>query len=359
MEMPSRSSADVETSSGAKAAYTIVGAGAIGGTLAYHLGRAGHAVTVVDTDPEHVASIARDGVTVVRGGGKDGVAVRQAITVDEEVDGPITRVLLAVKAQHTAAAMQWVGRRLAPDGFVVSLQNGLNEPVIAASVGWPRTVGAFVNLFADVVGPGEIQDGGAGALVVGELDGRNSARVHSVVTDLQAWGPARATSNVTGFLWSKLGFGAMLVATALADAPMADLIDRHRTVMHGLVSEVFAVACAEGIALEPFDAFDPMPYAGRDPAVRDQATDHLVKWLRTQTKDRSGFWRDLAVRRRGSEAHAHYEPVLARARMGGHCCPGLETLLAEVRAIEHGAPMTESRLMRVGEAIWRSPRRRS
>jgi 2-dehydropantoate 2-reductase len=335
----------------ANAAYTVVGAGAVGGTLAYHLARAGHAVTVVDADPEHVARISRDGLAVVRDGRKDSVAVWRALAVDEHWDEPVTRVLLAVKAQHTASAMKWVGPRLAPDGFVVSLQNGLNEPVIAASVGWPRTVGAFVNLFADVVAPGEIRDGGAGALVVGEMDGRESARVRSVVADLQAWGPAQVTSNVAGFLWSKLGFGAMLVATALADAPMADLIDRHRTLMHGLVSEVFAVAVAQGVALEPFDAFDPTPYAGGDLAVRDEATDHLVEWLRTQTKDRSGFWRDLAVRRRGSEAHAHYAPVLARARTRGLECPGLERLLVEIKALEGGAAMSEGRLASVGGAL--------
>ena len=78
---------------------------------------------------------------------------------------------------------------------MVSLQNGLNEQAIADRVGAARTVGAFVNLFADVIGPGEIQDGGAGALVVGELDGTDSERVTSVVADLQAWGPAKATDE--------------------------------------------------------------------------------------------------------------------------------------------------------------------
>jgi 2-dehydropantoate 2-reductase len=345
----------VDTAAGEKAAYTIVGAGAIGGTLAYHLAREGHAVTVVDADAEHVARIARDGVAVVRDGRKDSAPVRRAVVVDEHWGEPVTRVLLAVKAQHTASAMGWVRPRLAPDGFVVSLQNGLNEPVIAESVGWPRTVGAFVNLFADVVAPGEIQDGGAGSLVVGEMDGRESARVRSVVTDLQAWGPAQVTLNVTGFLWAKLGFGAMLVATALADAPMAELIDRHRPVMHGLVSEVFVVARDEHVVLEPFDAFNPILYADGNPALCDKATDHLVEWLRTQSKDRSGFWRDLAVRRRGSEAHAHYEPVLAKAQNGGHPCPGLERLLAEIREVENGGAMSEGRLKAVEDALRGKP----
>ncbi|MFC7512343.1 hypothetical protein ACFQV4_27465 [Streptomyces thermocarboxydus] len=42
------------------------------------------------------------------------------------------------------------------------MQNGFNEDLIAEYVGIDRTVAAFVNIFADVVEPGVILDGGAG-----------------------------------------------------------------------------------------------------------------------------------------------------------------------------------------------------
>jgi 2-dehydropantoate 2-reductase len=334
--------------------YAIVGAGAIGGTLGHHLARAGHPVTVVDADPEHVRRIAADGIALVRGGERATAHVTEAVT--PEPDGPprrLDRVLLAVKAQATGAALDWIAPRLADDGFVVSLQNGLNEQQIADRIGRDRTVGAFVNLFADVVGPGEIRDGGRGALVVGELDGRDSRRVREVVDDLQAWGPARATDNVAGYLWSKLGFGAMLVATALADAPMAELIDQHRPVMHALVAEVYAVAAAEGISPEPFDAFDPVPYAGDDAAAaaKDAATDALVAWLRTQAKDRSGIWRDIAVRRRPTEVPTHYRPVLAAAARHGIPAPGLQRLVAQIAELEAGAAMDEARIAGLAGAL--------
>jgi 2-dehydropantoate 2-reductase len=329
--------------------YVIVGAGAIGGTLGHHLAMAGHEVTVVDADAEHVRSIRERGLVVRRGEERAAATVAAAYTPDEDGPAEVSRVLLAVKAQATGRALEWIAPRLATDGFVVSLQNGLNEPEIAARVGAERTVGAFVNLFADVVGPGEIRDGGLGALVVGEVDGRDSERVRQVVADLQAWGPAMATANVQGYLWSKLGFGAMLVATALADAPMAELIDRHRGVMHALAAEVYAVAAAESIALEPFDAFDPAPYANgdaaaADPAAADAATDALVAWLRTQAKDRSGIWRDIAVRRRPTEVPTHYRPVLERAAGLGIAVPGLERLVAQIGELEAGAPMDEQRI---------------
>jgi 2-dehydropantoate 2-reductase len=335
---------------GTQRAYTVVGGGAIGGTLAFHLARAGHPVLVVDADPAHVAAVEEHGLTLLGPAGESTVRVR-ALTPDR-AEGPFERVLLCVKAQATAEAGRWIAPRLAADGFVVSLQNGLNERLLGELVGPERTVGAFVNLFADVVEPGTVRDGGAGALVVGEMDGRGSERVEQVVADLQAWGPARATPNVPGYLWSKLGFGAMLTATALADAPMADLIDAHRPLMSALAGEVFEVATALGVTLEPFDAFDPYGYLPTaEPAQREAATDRLVAWLRTQPKDRSGIWRDIAVRHRPTEVPHHYGPVLAAGGAHGLTLPLLDAMMRALSRVESGeSAMAEAHLKEL-EAI--------
>jgi 2-dehydropantoate 2-reductase/glutamate carboxypeptidase len=325
-------------------AYTVVGGGAIGGTLAFHLARAGHPVRVVDADTAHVDAIRRSGLVLRGPHGEDRVRVRAHLPGD--APGNLDRVLLAVKAQATAEAAGWLAGRLTAGGFVVSLQNGLNEEAISAAVGADRTVGAFVNLFADLVEPGVIRDGGAGALVVGEMDGRASTRVEEVVADLQAWGAARSTGNVPGYLWAKLGFGAMLATTALADAPMADLVDRHRPLMYAVAAEVLAVAGALGLRLEAFDGFEPgayLPPTSR--RHREAATDRLVAWLRTQPKDRSGIWRDIAVRHRPVEVHHHYRPVLGHAEERGLPVPVLRAMLARLSDVEAGnVPMSESHL---------------
>ncbi|WP_166641033.1 2-dehydropantoate 2-reductase N-terminal domain-containing protein [Amycolatopsis sp. SID8362] len=322
--------------------YTVVGGGAIGGTLAFHLARAGHPVSIVDTDPAHVAAIAAHGLTLRRPDGD--ATVELPAFAPEAAPAVLGRVLLAVKAQATGTVLDWLAPRLADDGFVVSLQNGLNERLIASRVRPDRTVGAFVNLFADVVEPGVVRDGGLGALVVGEPDGRITPRVEEVVADLQAWGPAKATANVEGYLWAKLGFGAMLTTTALADAPMADLIDRHRPLMHALAAEVFAAAGDR--TLEAFDQFDPAAYLP-GAAGREAATDRLVAWLRTQPKDRSGIWRDIAVRHRPVEVHHHYAPVLAEAPV-----PLLRAVLGRLRDVETGAvAMSENHLTELERAL--------
>ncbi|WP_395758015.1 M20/M25/M40 family metallo-hydrolase [Streptomyces althioticus] len=327
------------------AAYTVVGGGAIGGTLAFALARAGHPVTVVDADPAHVEAIRTHGLVLARGDRRTSVPVR-AVTPDA-FDGRLGRVLLAVKAQATRGAVEWIAPRLEPDGYVVSVQNGFNEDLIAEYVGIGRTVAAFVNIFADVVEPGVILDGGAGALVIGEPKGAPvGERVRSLVADLQSWGPARASDNVEGYLWAKAGFGAMLAATALADAPMADLIDRHRPAMAALTAEVFAVADRRGVTLQAFDAFDPEPFRqGAEAGAREAAFDRLTAWLRTQSKDRSGIWRDLAVRHRPVEVTTHYRDVIAYATELGLPTTLLRTVMDGLRELE-GAPetMSEGRL---------------
>ncbi|WP_212746959.1 ketopantoate reductase family protein [Sinomonas gamaensis] len=315
--------------------YTVVGAGAIGGTLAVHLDAQGVPVQLVDADPAHVEAIRNKGLRLQTPQGT--LTAHLPVFGLDDAPAQLGRVLLAVKAQATDKAAAWIAPRLAPDGYVVSMQNGLNEAAISAHVGAERTISAFVDLFADVMEPGLVKDGGAGGMALGEYTGGVSARVHQLAADLQHWGSAVVTPNVDGFLWSKLGFGAMLSATALADADMADLIDRHRPSMEGLAAEVFDVADAEGIALEGFDAFEPAVYRREaDPAAREAATDRLVAWLGTQSKTRSGIWRDIAVRKRATEVPCHYEPVIAKAQEHGIPVPLLTQMVDMIKALEAG-----------------------
>jgi 2-dehydropantoate 2-reductase len=311
----------------------VVGAGAIGGTLAAHLHAQGVPVQLVDADALHVAAIRKNGLQI-----KTPTGVLAAdIPVYGLDDAPerLDRVLLAAKSQATDSAAAWISPRLSSDGYVASIQNSLNETSIAAHVGVERTVTAFVDLFADVLEPGVINDGGSGAMALGEFAGGTSDRVRQHAHDLRHWGTPMITDNVAGFLWSKLGFGTMLTATALADADMSDLIDRHREAMSGLAAEVFDVALAEGIRLEGFDAFDPHSYVrGADPQRTSGATDDLIKWLSTQTKTRSGIWRDIAVRQRPTEVPTQYEPVIEIGAKHGLKLALIEELISVIRQLE-------------------------
>ena len=90
---------------------------------------------------------------------------------------------------------------LADDGYVVSVQNGLNENLIAEMIGEDRTIGAFINFSADYYGPGDILFGARSTVVVGELGGEITPRLQTLHKELQAFEPnAIATNNVAAVL---------------------------------------------------------------------------------------------------------------------------------------------------------------
>jgi 2-dehydropantoate 2-reductase len=97
-----------------------VGAGAIGGTLAWHLARAGYQVTLVDTDADHRAAIIDDGIVLERAGVREAQAVKD-VFAPQNCPPSQQRVLLAVKANATETAAAWLAGHLAADGFVVSM----------------------------------------------------------------------------------------------------------------------------------------------------------------------------------------------------------------------------------------------
>jgi 2-dehydropantoate 2-reductase len=314
---------------------TIVGAGAIGGYVAARLCLAGVRVTVCDRNREHLAAIRGSGLRV--SGAADLLAHPEAVEPHELPDG-LKAVLLAVKTGGTVSALDAIAPRLAPAGFVVSLQNGLQEYLIAERIGSQRTVGALLTFGGHYVAPGEVAYGGPGSLRLGELDGAPSRRLAELVRVLSLAHPAEPTSNIFGFLWSKTAVAAFYFATALAGADVQDVIRsrRHRPALDQLVAEVASVAQSEGVRCEDVDGFSPRAFASGDQAgIAASWEAHLGYWGR-HAERRTGIWRDLSVHRRETEATGILQPVTERARRRGVQVPLLSKVLAMVKEAESG-----------------------
>lgn len=234
----------------------IVGAGAIGGTVGAYLARVGMPVTLVDRDEDHVHAMNRRGLTIT---GAEDFTVPVHATTPEAIDGPLDTVFLAVKAHHTADAVRAIEHHLTPQSSIVSFQNGLCEGIIANMVGTQHTVGCFVNFSADYLEPGKILYAGHGTVYLGELDGQMTPRLTHLQATLAPWGEILLTDNIWGYLWGKVAYGNMLMATALADETMADVVDRYRPLMLELANEVYRVADREVIRVEAFDHLEPAP----------------------------------------------------------------------------------------------------
>ena len=266
---------------------TIIGAGAIGGTIGAHLLRSGHDILFCDADAAHVSAINEHGISIE--GPVENFTVPARAVLPQDLPERLGRVAIAVKSHHTQQAADLVRNRLDPDGYVVSFQNGLTADVLSAAVGTDRLMVSFVNFGADVLGPGRILQGNVGTFRVGELDGRLSSRLAELVAALPY---AEATDNIVGFLWGKEAYGAMLYAGATSDLSIADTLEQPqwRPLMLAVAREVLAQS---PVRPEGFDGFDPDDL--------EASLARLVAFNRGSAKSHSGIYRDLMIRKRKTE----------------------------------------------------------
>jgi 2-dehydropantoate 2-reductase len=319
-------------------ATLIVGAGAMGGTIGAHLVRSGHKVIFVESARDHVQRMRAAGLAVT--GPLAEFTVPVSVSFPEELHGEYDRVLLCVKAQDTEGATRLIAPHLAANGYIVSVQNGLNELLIASIVGAARTIGCFVNFGADYLSPGVVQYAGHGAVVLGEIDGRVTDRVLALLPLFRSFDErAMLTKNIWGYLWSKEAYGALLFATALTDESIADCLalPRYRQLFVSLAREVLGVAATKGVVCEPFDGFQPQAFCGESTDEEAAASlDLLVAHNRRSVKTHSGIWRDLAVRKRRTEVDAQLGAVVREAATCGIAMPITVRLIELIHEIENG-----------------------
>lgn len=304
----------------------IAGAGAIGSVIGGLLARAGHDVSLLGRGP-HLGAIARHGLTIDGLYGTHRVERLATATAVAALNGTFDTILLTVKSWDTAAMIDAVAPRLASDGVVVCLQNGLgNLETVAARVGVDRTVGGRVIFGATIPSPGSVLvTVHAEPTLVGPPAGapaRLAPISAAIAGALAAAGvPAEPTSTILADLWAKVLYnaalnplGALLGVTYgwLADDPST------RTLMDQVIAEAFAVATAAGVGLRWADAA----------AYGDHFYGRLVP---ATAQHRSSMLQDLE-RGRPTEIDAINGWVAARAAELGQPAPVNATLTHLIHA---------------------------
>lgn len=330
--------------------FLIVGAGAIGAITGVHLARAGHDVQFAETNAAHVEAV-RDGG--LRLSGALEATIKPSISTPEEIDGSYDSILLAVKARHTVDAVPLLKRVLAPDGCVVSLQNGLEEYKLSDALGADRVIGAYLTFGGFYVEPGHVKYGGAGSFKLGELDGRMTDRLSDLAQTLSVQQPVQATDNIFGFLWAKMALGAVYFGTAITDLDVPDVYDdpERRRILALLCGETVSVAEKLGIDMETTDGFDPKAFnlqSGTEAAQQVSWQAQRRYWSGHDNK-RTGIWRDLAIHKRETEMDGLIDEVIRLAGKNGVPVPHLQRLSEAVHAIERGErKMSPDALLQLG-----------
>src|SRR5258708_23286437 len=124
---------------------------------------------------------------------------------------PFDIAFVCTKSYDTAWATMMIKQYLAPDGYVVSLQNCMNEETIAGIVGWGKTLGSIVrSITVELHAPGQVRRaaGKSGSrhtvFRVGEVHGRKTDRAKEVCELVSYADSAMVTENLWGERWSKL-----------------------------------------------------------------------------------------------------------------------------------------------------------
>lgn len=231
----------------------VVGAGAIGGTTAACLTRAGWNVELVCKHQETVECASSIGMHIF------GLKVDCAIPVKavKEISDLSERkevIFLAVKANDCVAAARALLPYMGEDSALVSLQNGICEDALAEVVGRDRVIGCVVAWGATMHGPGELELTSRGGFVLGNLDGKTDARLRLIQQMLSSVVTTRISANIMGELYSKLIVNSCINSLGvLTGWTLGRLLKerRVRMIFIGLMREAMAVADSLGIKVEP------------------------------------------------------------------------------------------------------------
>lgn len=243
----------------------VIGTGPIGGIIGGRLARAGNDLTFVDIDKEHVQAIREKGLQVDVPDGPFNVKIR--IVYPDEIQGEYGTALIAVRSNYTPDALKTVLPHLADNGLLVSMQNGINPPLLAEKVGVDRTIGMAIRMGCRKVAAGHVQTAIRGHLYAGHLHGRTTPQLENFQRTLNQVMETEITDNILGVLWSKLTYTCLGYYGSLADASLVTSCadEACRRNLTEFFSEVVAVGKADGARFIPLAEYNPPDFHPSNP----------------------------------------------------------------------------------------------
>lgn len=333
----------------------VVGAGAVGGYIAAHLAAASHDVVAIDGWPDHVEEIRANGLRIVGMVPSENVQVRFPAMHITEVQGlakgpAIDIAIVAVKSYDTIWATALIAPYLAPGGYVVSTQNGINEDRIATIVGWGRTVGCVVgnNFAVDLIEAGIVKrtmprDLSIKSLELGEVHGRVTPRLRELADIMTCVDSCSITNNLWGVRWSKLCVNGMRNALSAVTGMSGNERDSHdavRRISIQLGSEAVRVGLALGYELESMARIPAAKFAlaPDEPSAMSQIEEALLSGTRSSARSndqRPSMAQDIQKGRR-TEIDFLNGLIIARGKEVGTPTPTHERIAEVVRRVERG-----------------------
>ena len=184
--------------------YAIYGAGSLGTVLGAYLSRDGVEIQLVNRNRNQVDALNRDGARIT---GTVEMTVPVHAVLPEEMEGSFDVIFLMTKQLRNEETAAFLKPLLAPEGVVVTLQNGIPEPGLIEVLGKEHVMGCTVEWGATLAEPGHsvlTSDPDSLSFHMGRLPGNTEAQFRLVKELLEHMCPVHEEADLLGARWSKL-----------------------------------------------------------------------------------------------------------------------------------------------------------
>ena len=234
----------------------VVGTGAVGGYYGGMMYKAGFDITFVARGKNYEA-LKKNGLTLIRDGNKEILPIKVVKAIHElPQQGKSDYIFICVKSTHTKEAINQIKSNVGPYTSVLSFQNGVdNEDIIGEVIGIDRVVGSSVYVTSRLIDPGVIDQFGYNAVVIGEIDRAERARINELKNIFESSDIlCNISKDIMADLWNKLVWNASFNPVSVLSGKTIDKIMEDKylyELVKNIMIEVKEVAIAHGISIRP------------------------------------------------------------------------------------------------------------
>lgn len=282
-----------------KLTFAVVGAGATGALMAGLLAEAGLRVTLIARG-ESLRAVREDGIRLIGPDGKSRTARPDTVAAPGE---PVERAdvtLFSVKTYDTTDAARALAPLVRDTGFVLCLQNGVeNEEILALHVGESRVLPGVLYVGAERLGPGVVSYSIEPRIVFGRGSAAAEAPIDGIRDALNdANIAAEVDADILSAKWQKFIFNCGLnPLTAVTGQKLGTLFatEDGRKLFANLVDEAIGVAAAAGAPVGPTTR-DNVIEIGRRMDISSSMAEDLAAGRPLELEAFCGYIRRLAAR---------------------------------------------------------------
>ncbi len=317
----------------------IYGAGSLGTILGAYISKNGGKIELINRNKAHVEALQKRGAKVI-----GTVNFSQPVTAytPAEMSGTYDIIFLMTKQQQNSEVVTYIKDFLAPDGVIVTLQNGIPELQIGEIVGEEHVLGCTVAWGATMKEPGVCELTSATdslTFSLGSLQATPHPHLNAVKSLLELMGAVEIDKNFIGSRWSKLlinsAFSGM---SAVLGSTFGEAAENKasRRIVQALIKECIDVCAAGNIKIEPVQGKDIVKLLNYKNRIKKAFSFFIIPIaIRKHAKLKASMLQDLEKGKK-TEVDAINGVVSAYGRKVGVPTPMNDTVVEIIHRIENG-----------------------